>query len=79
MRVTNDIPLGSSLLLPVCTVNCVQTLKAISGEPTDKSPGAKKEAAARKKISFEEDGAWKKGGSFQNSIMWGTVLSHPPP
>jgi hypothetical protein len=27
MRVTNDIPLGSSLLLPVCTVNCVQTLK----------------------------------------------------
>jgi hypothetical protein len=28
MRVTNGIPLGSSLLLPVCTVNCVQTLKA---------------------------------------------------
>jgi hypothetical protein len=27
MRVTNGIPLGSSLLLPVCTVNCVQTLK----------------------------------------------------
>jgi hypothetical protein len=27
-RVTNGIPLGSSLLLPVCTVNCVQTLKA---------------------------------------------------
>jgi hypothetical protein len=26
-RVTNDIPLGSSLLLPVDTVNCVQTLK----------------------------------------------------
>ena len=26
-RVTNGIPLGSSLLLPVCTVNCVQTLK----------------------------------------------------
>jgi hypothetical protein len=25
--VTNGIPLGSSLLLPVCTVNCVQTLK----------------------------------------------------
>jgi hypothetical protein len=24
---TNGIPLGSSLLLPVCTVNCVQTLK----------------------------------------------------
>jgi hypothetical protein len=28
MRVTNGIPLGSSLLLPVCTVNSVQTLKA---------------------------------------------------
>jgi hypothetical protein len=28
MRVTNGIPLGSSILLPVCTVNCVQTLKA---------------------------------------------------
>jgi hypothetical protein len=27
MRVTNGIPLGSSLLLPVDTVNCVQTLK----------------------------------------------------
>jgi hypothetical protein len=27
MRVTNGIPLGSSLLLPVCTVNFVQTLK----------------------------------------------------
>jgi beta-glucosidase-like glycosyl hydrolase len=27
MRVTNGIPLGSPLLLPVCTVNCVQTLK----------------------------------------------------
>ena len=29
-RVTNDIPLGSPLFLPVHTVNCVQTLK----EPT---------------------------------------------
>jgi ABC-type multidrug transport system fused ATPase/permease subunit len=28
MRVINGIPLGSSLLLPVCTVNSVQTLKA---------------------------------------------------
>jgi hypothetical protein len=28
-RVTNGIPLGSTLLLPVCTVNCVETLKAI--------------------------------------------------
>jgi hypothetical protein len=27
-RVTNGIPLGCSLLLPVGTVNCVQTLKA---------------------------------------------------
>jgi hypothetical protein len=27
MRVTNGIPLGSSLLLPVDTVNCVATLK----------------------------------------------------
>jgi hypothetical protein len=27
-RVTNGIPLGSSLLLPVDTVICVQTLKA---------------------------------------------------
>jgi hypothetical protein len=29
-RVTNDIPLGSSLFLPVDTVNCVQTLKVYS-------------------------------------------------
>jgi hypothetical protein len=29
-RVTNGIPLGSSLRLPVCTVNCVQTLKGSS-------------------------------------------------
>jgi hypothetical protein len=29
-RVTNGIPLGSSLLLPVDTVNCVQTLKAVA-------------------------------------------------
>jgi Leucine-rich repeat (LRR) protein len=28
MRVTNGIPLGRPLLLPVGTVNCVQTLKA---------------------------------------------------
>jgi hypothetical protein len=30
MRVTNGIPLGLSLLLPVETVNSVQTLKAIA-------------------------------------------------
>jgi len=28
-RVINGIPLGSSLLLPVCTVNCAQTLKVL--------------------------------------------------
>jgi hypothetical protein len=27
IHVTNDIPLGSPLLLPIGTVNCVQTLK----------------------------------------------------
>jgi hypothetical protein len=32
MRVTNGIPLGCPLLLPVVAVNCVQTLK---GEPYD--------------------------------------------
>jgi hypothetical protein len=31
MRVTNGIPLGSPLLLPVGTVNCVQTLKDYLG------------------------------------------------
>jgi hypothetical protein len=39
-RVTNGIPLGSSLLLPVDTVNCVQTLKVdhINPQPsTDRS------------------------------------------
>jgi hypothetical protein len=30
IRVTNGIPLGSSLLLPFDTVNCVHTLKARS-------------------------------------------------
>jgi hypothetical protein len=36
MRVTNGIPLGSSLLLPVHTAICVQTLKALRarGVPT---------------------------------------------
>ena len=36
MRVTNDIPLECSLLLPVHTVNCVQTLKVLAegGDPT---------------------------------------------
>jgi hypothetical protein len=29
MRVTNSIPLGCSLLLPVDTVNCVQTLQVV--------------------------------------------------
>jgi hypothetical protein len=29
MRVANGIHLRSSLLLPVCTVNCVQTLKGM--------------------------------------------------
>jgi hypothetical protein len=32
MRVTNGIPLGSSLLLPVCTVNCAATLKVGTDE-----------------------------------------------
>jgi hypothetical protein len=35
-RVTNGIPLGSSLLLPVCTVNCVQTLKVLCSQPVSK-------------------------------------------
>jgi hypothetical protein len=34
MRVTNGIPLGFPLLLPVGTVNCVQTLKVLRTEPT---------------------------------------------
>jgi hypothetical protein len=40
MRVTNGIPLGCSLLLPVVTVNSVQTLKAVDlaalYKPTDR-------------------------------------------
>ena len=32
IRVTNGIPLGSPLLLPVGTVNCVQTLKVLDIE-----------------------------------------------
>jgi hypothetical protein len=35
--VTNGIPLGCSLLLPVCTVNCVQTLKVNTLLATGKS------------------------------------------
>jgi hypothetical protein len=31
MRVTNGIPLGCPLLLPVRSVNCVQTLKVLTG------------------------------------------------
>jgi hypothetical protein len=37
MRVTNGIPLGCSLLLPVDTVNSVQTLKAAQREPQGSS------------------------------------------
>jgi hypothetical protein len=36
MRLTNGIPLGSPLLLPVDTVNCVATLKAL-GAPLTKT------------------------------------------
>jgi hypothetical protein len=35
MRVTNGIPLGSSLLLPVNTVTCVQTLKVARYESAE--------------------------------------------
>jgi hypothetical protein len=35
MRVANAIPLGWSLLLPVGTVNCVQTLKASMSLPEE--------------------------------------------
>jgi hypothetical protein len=37
MRVTNGILLGCPLLLPVGTVNCVQTLKASGGQTTIES------------------------------------------
>jgi hypothetical protein len=36
MRVTNGIPLGSSLLLPLHTGNCVQTLKDVAPDVVDK-------------------------------------------
>ena len=38
-RVTNGIPLGCSLFLPVHTVNCIQTLKAkVIGEAASEPP-----------------------------------------
>ena len=45
------------------------------GQPTDTSPKAKAAAAERKRISAELGGLgpWKKGGSFENSIMWGVM------
>jgi hypothetical protein len=45
MRVTNGIPLGCSLLLPVDAVNCVQTLKAYAA--------AVKLAPAQGQVRFE--------------------------
>jgi serine/threonine protein kinase len=36
-RVTNDIPLGCPLLLPVVVVNYVQTLKVVQGKGTSRS------------------------------------------
>jgi chorismate synthase len=41
MRVTNGIPLGCSLLLPVGTVNCVETLKAKLGHAMMSIPATK--------------------------------------
>jgi hypothetical protein len=35
-RVTNYIPFGCPLFLPVHTVNCVQTLKVLGGQAFDK-------------------------------------------
>lgn len=45
------------------------------GQPTDSSPEAKRAAAERKRISAELGGLgpWKKGGAYQNSIMWGVM------
>ena len=31
------------------------------------------EAAARKRISMEDGGPWKKGSALQNSVMWGIM------
>jgi hypothetical protein len=39
-RVTNNIPLGCPLFLPVHTVNCVQTLKAAVGNATSVTTGS---------------------------------------
>jgi hypothetical protein len=48
MRVTNAIPLGCSLLLPVGTVNSVQTLKA----------------ALEKDVVVNKLGYWTDSGAF---------------
>jgi hypothetical protein len=44
MRATNAIPLGCSLLLPVGTVNCVQTLKADSAAARQTNRDTREEA-----------------------------------
>jgi hypothetical protein len=63
MRVTNGILLGSSLLLPVDTVNCVQTLKANLGR------GLKP-----KEIGAVNSGAAESLGSVWSFLTEGTAL-----
>jgi hypothetical protein len=53
----------------------------VAGQPTDTSPNAKADAAARKKISMEDGGQWKSGGALQNSVMCverRSQVSHAP-
>jgi hypothetical protein len=64
MRVTNGIPLGSPLLLPVCPVNSVQTLKAdylsLPHYKSDKQPFLMHTLATEKQLEILMDPTWKK-------------------
>jgi hypothetical protein len=67
MRVTNGIPLGSSLLLPVHTVICVQTLKGCSVKPLLLIWGEYDRAVAMLAWHFEQVTSAIRNNEFNNA------------
>jgi hypothetical protein len=78
MRVTNVIPLGRPLFLPVYTVNCVRTLKVDAAvEPQSRAFALRAKAEKKEKmpivVSARREGKMKPAAAVGQSA--GTVLS----
>jgi outer membrane protein assembly factor BamB len=66
--VTNGIPLGCALFLPVRTVNCVQTLKAIQASNGVKKWSFKTDGAIIGSPALSPDGASIFFGNADNNL-----------